>query len=133
MAWLPITSDDVKTRLSSEEVELLQTAATDEGQADPLPEVINQVTDECRGYIAAKAGNTLGPAGTLPPQTRSAAISMIVWRLAGRLAIGKAGEMMRSPSRQQDYQDAISMLKDIAKGSMAVEQPDTEGPEIITF
>jgi hypothetical protein len=133
MSWTAITADDVRERFSEDELELLQTAGTADGQADPLPGVIAQVTDECRGYIAARSGNTLGPAGTLPPQTRSAAISIIVWRLASRLAIGKAGELIRSPSRQQDYQDASSLLKDVSQGKMAVEQPDTPGPENITF
>jgi Protein of unknown function (DUF1320) len=132
MSWDTITADDVKGRFSGTELDIIQTAALADGQADPLPAVIAQAIDQCRGYIAARAGNTLGPAGTVPIQVRQAALAIIVWVLPGRLAIGKAGEMLRSQSRADDYKDAVSLLKDIAGGKMVVEQPETPGPETIS-
>ena len=131
MAWLPITSDEVKTRLSGPEADALQGTALAEGQVDPLPDVIAQVTDEVRGYIASHGLNTLGPAGTLPPQVRAAAIAIIRWRLAGRLAIGNASGLLQTESRRQEYEDAVSLLRDVSKGQLVVEAPEAVGPEII--
>lgn len=125
MDWLQITSDDVKQRFSSDELEKLQTLGMSDGQADPLPGVISEVTDEARGYVAARAGNVLGPSGTIPPQVRAACVSIIIWRLAGRLAIGGAERLLRSETRQQDYQDALQFLKDVAAGKIKVDQPKT--------
>ncbi|MHC1762918.1 MAG: phage protein Gp36 family protein [Verrucomicrobiia bacterium] len=127
--WLSISPDDVKTRLSGPELEALQGTGLADGQVDPLPDVISQVTDEIRGYIAAHGLNTLGPAGTLPPQVRAAAIALIRWRLSGRLAIGQAAGLLQTDSRRQEYEDAITFLRDVATGKIAVESPDDTGPE----
>lgn len=129
MAWLSINPDDVKTRLSGPELEALQGTALADGQVDPLPDVISQVTDEIRGYIAAYRPNTLGPLGTLPPQVRAAAITLIRWRLSGRLAIGQAAGLLQSDSRRQEYEDATSFLRDVAAGKISVEAPEDTGPE----
>jgi phage gp36-like protein len=131
MSWLAITADEIKTRLSGPEAEALQSSALATDQVDPLPDVISQVTDEVRGYVAAHNANTLGPAGTLPPQVRAAAIAIIRWRLSGRLAIGKAAQLLQSESRRQEYEDAVSFLKDVAAGKVAIETPDVTGPETI--
>ncbi|HTG44938.1 MAG TPA: phage protein Gp36 family protein [Verrucomicrobiae bacterium] len=131
MAWAALTATEVKTRLSGPELTALQSSALASGQADPLPDVIAQVTDEIRGYIAAASRNTLGAAGTLPPQVRSAALAIVRWRLGGRLAVGSVGSMMQGESRRKEYEDALGLLKDIAASRFAVEQPETEGTEEI--
>lgn len=132
MAWRSLTARDVQTQLSADELDDLQSFSLADGQTDPLPEIIGQVTDECRGYIMANARNKLGPSGTIPPQVIGAAVSIVRWRLAGRLGIGKAAEQLQTPQRQQDYSDATQFLKDIAAGKISVEQPPDEdaGPEI---
>ena len=121
--WIQLTADDIKTRLSGPELDALSGYALADGQADPLPDVISQVTDEARGYIAARAGNVLGQPGTLPAQVRGAVIAIVRWRLAGRLAIGGAEKLLRSETRQAEYQDAVQFLKDIAAGKIKVDQP----------
>jgi phage gp36-like protein len=127
MSWAALTADEIKTRLSGPELAALQTAALATGQTDPLPDVLLQVTDEIRGYIAAR--NDLGPSGTLPSQVRAAAIAIVRWRLAGRLSLGTAGSMLQGEARKKEYEDALQLLKDIAAGKFAVEQPDVTGPE----
>lgn len=131
MSWRSITVDDIRTALSGDELQSLQESALAAGQIDPLLSVIEQVTDEVRGFIAAYADNSLGPAQTLPPQVTGSAIAIVRWRLAGRLSVGKAGELLRSESRKQDYDDAVQLLRDVAEGKVAVEEPDETGPEVM--
>lgn len=131
MAWTTLTADEIRTRLSGPELDLVKSAALESGQQDPLPEVIVQVINEVRGYILAYRTNKLGPQETIPPQLQSAAISIIRWRMAGRVAVGSAGSMMQSESRRKEYEDAMAVLKDVAAGKFVVEQPEIEGPEII--
>lgn len=130
--WSALTVEDIQSGLSQPELDALSGVGLAEGQADPLPTVIALVTDEIRGYIAANGRNTLGPAGTIPPQVRSAACAMVIWRYAGRLANGKAGELLRSETRKQDYEDAQKLLRDASQDRFSIEQPDDTGPETMT-
>jgi len=132
MPWQALTPDDVLTQLSADEAEKLREYSLADGQSDPLPAIIQQVTDECRGYIGAHTGNALGPSGTIAPQVLSAAISIVRWRLTGRLGIGTAAALLQTPQRQKDYEDAVQFLQAVAAGKIMVEQPPAEdvGPEV---
>lgn len=128
MSWRTLTTADIQTHLSGDELGKLQTAVLASGQTDPLPAIVTQVTDEVRGYVAAWAENELGPTG-LPPQVIGAAIAIVAWRLCNRLAIGGTGLLLQSPQRQKNYEDAIEFLKSVAKGGIAVEQPASVASE----
>jgi phage gp36-like protein len=132
MSWSGITPESLATRLSQAELEALGTQQLDVWQADPVQEILTQVTDEIRGYIAVNAFNRVGPADTLPTQLHSAALAIARYRLLGRLAAGKSADDLGGEFRQRDYDDAIRLLRDVAKGDYAVEQPATEGPEDIS-
>lgn len=126
MAWAALTVADVESRIGGLELQGLRERAVADGQADPLPEVIIQVTDEVRGYIAA-GGVQLGPAGTLPPQISSSALAMIRWRLGGRLS----APGLQTESRRKEYEDALQQCRDVASRKFVVETPQSAGPETI--
>lgn len=130
MAWTELTVEDLKPRLLGQELTILQSRGLGEFQGDPVPEVISQVVDEVRGYIAANAKNSLGPAGTLPPQLKQAAVSLAIWALAGRP--GAAGKIVRSDDRKEQKNDAIALLKAVARDEFKVEQPTELGTEVIS-
>jgi phage gp36-like protein len=131
MSWRTLIAADVQTQLSGEELEKLQTAVLADGQADPLPGIITQVTDEVRGYVGGHSGNALGTGSTLPPQVIGAAIAIVRWRLCGRLAIGGGAALLQTPQRQKDYEDALEFLKAVRKGEIAVEQPESVATETL--
>ena len=85
MAWITLSTEDIRSRLAAAELSALSSAALAEGQSDPLPEVITQVVDQIRGSIAGNQQNTLGPSGTLPERLKSAALNIIRFELATRL------------------------------------------------
>jgi phage gp36-like protein len=119
MAWQSISTDDIKTRLAGAEVSALQTAALASGQTDPLPEVVAQVVDEVRGYVAA-GGIPLGAASTIPAKLLSAALAIVRFRLATRLP-----RFPFDDNRKTEYRDAVALLGRVADGRFLVEEPTT--------
>lgn len=125
--WKAITETEVRTRLTGPEMTALKSAALAEGQTDPLPEIISQVTGEVRGYIAACPSNRLGPAGTLPPQLEGAALSLIRYRLATRLPTDR----LLTDARKRDQEQAVQLCRDVAACRFMVERPPETGPEVV--
>jgi phage gp36-like protein len=121
MTWITITASDVKTRLTGVELTALQSVALASGQADPLDEVVSQVIDEVRGYVAANPKNTLGDAGTIPPKLLSAALAIIRYRLATRLPV----KSILTEQRVKENEAAIRLLERIADNKFAIEDPVT--------
>lgn len=128
MAWVELTVEDLKPRLSGPELTLLQSRALATGQSDPVPEVIAQAIDEVRGYVSSNRKNVLGPAGTIPAQLKRAAVSIAIWDLAGRPGAG--GKIVRTEDRKDAYNDAMKLLERVSKDEFAVEAPESAGPEV---
>lgn len=126
MAWQAITTDDVKTRLAGAEVAALQSSALAVGQTDPLPEVVGQVVDEVRGYVAA-GGNTLDAAGTVPSKLVGATLAIIRYRLATRLPISG----LLTEERKAENDAAIRLLERVADRKFAVEEAAAPSSEVI--
>lgn len=124
MAWLALTDTEVKTRLAGAELTALQTAALADGQTDPLPEIIEQVVDEVRGYISS-GGYTLGTSQTIPARLVGSALALIRYRAATRLP----SSGMLDEDRRNEYKDAIRLLERVSEGKFSIEEaitPDTE-------
>lgn len=121
MSWITLTESDVITKLSGPELAAMKTAALQAAQADPLPEVIEQVVLEVRGRVAACAANTLGPAGTIPDELKGAAINRIRYELATRLPVAT----LLSDTRRAANDQAIALLRDVAACDFAIVAPET--------
>ena len=119
MSWSALTTANVKTRLTGAELAAMQTAALSAGQTDPLPDIITQVTDEVRGYVAANRKNTLGAAGTLPSKLHGAALAMIRYRLATRLPV----KSLLTEDRVKENEAAIRLMEQVAAGKFSIEDP----------
>lgn len=124
MAWIAIDTDDVKTRLAGAEVTALQSSALASGQADPLPEIVTQVVDEVRGYIAA-GGFALEEGSKIPSKLLSAALAIIRYRCATRLPV----KSFLTEDRVRENEAAIRLLERVSDGKFAVEEPVTEEDE----
>jgi hypothetical protein len=125
MAWITITTNDVKTRLAGAELTAYQTAALAVGQTDPLPEIIQGVIREVRGRVAACRQNTLGDGDTIPDELLHHALAVIRYRLTTRLPIAVKEE------RKQEYDDALETLREVAKCEFVVESPTTPTSEVV--
>ena len=123
MPWTAPTTTDLAERLTGPELKALATAAKADAQGDPTPGILARAIDECRGYLAARPGASMGPAGTLPIQLHSACLDLCRFRLCSRLAVGQLGATLLSPARELEYNDAKALLRDVQAGRFAVEEP----------
>ena len=123
MAWTTIVADDVSYSLTDVEYKAYTTRFLAPGQSSPLPDIIEKVVNHVRGYVAANASNTLGPAGTIPDKLLDAAVIIIRHRLLTRMRI-KIDE-----DRRKEYEGAEDLLKTVAAGKFAIEEPETASSE----
>jgi hypothetical protein len=124
--WIALTEADILTAANAPSLAAARTAVLKAGQADPLPEAIEQVTREVRGRVAACAKNSLGDAGTIPDECKAAAIDMCVYRLCKRL-----GAALLTPIVADANANAIAFMKDVAACDVLVEQPATVSEEVV--
>ena len=127
MPWITPTTTDVETRLLMPEINAIKSIASKGNVPYPLPDIILNVVREIRGYIGACAKNKLGPADTIPEQLMGTALALIRFRLLNYLPT----EVLETDPRRREYDTAIGLLKSVAKCDFAVEQPLTQGPEIM--
>lgn len=128
MAWRRITETDLLTRISGAELSAFRAAALAVGQADPIDDVLLQVTDLVRGYIAANRANTLGAAGTVPDKLISTAVDIAVMDVQKRAA----GVVIDPEGARADAcKDALRRLEKVADGKFAIEEPEEESTETI--
>lgn len=123
--WTTLTVDQLRDRLTAAELAAMRSVQVEGDQLDPATEALRRSVDEARGYLGVRPDSTLGPAGTVPPQLEGAVLDIARYRLCTRLAVGRIGETFLTESRSQEYKDALRLLRDMADGKFAVEQPET--------
>lgn len=121
MAWITLTEDDIITKLSGPEKAAMNSAALQALQTAPLPEVIEQIVKEIRGYVAACARNTLGDGLTIPDELLGAAVTRVRFELATRLPVPS----LLTEDRRRANETAITLLRDVAACSFAIVAPAT--------
>ena len=85
-AWITLTVTDLPVAKVSALVDQLGSAALGTGQANPLPEIIANVTARIRAEIAAGGKTTLDAVATkIPPSLKSLALRMVLREGQSRL------------------------------------------------
>lgn len=123
--WVTITEDDFNRKMAGPETNALKTKVLAAGQANPLPEIIADVVNEVRGYVAVK--NTLAAGATIPDKLESAALAIIRFRLATRLPVST----LLTDDRRTENKDALALLKMVAQGDYAIDEPEDVSEEVI--
>jgi len=126
MAWITLTEADVLRKLAAPELDAARTAAIADGQADPLPGVISEITLEVRSRVAACDRNILGEGVTIPDECSAAALARIRFELATRLP---GGGGLLDEDRRKANDNALSFLRDVAACDVAIVPPETAAPE----
>jgi len=111
MAWVTISADDIKSRLSSPEYDGVSTYDLADGQSDPVTAGIALALAEVRGYI--KENERDSDTTLVPPELKDTTIVIAVEKVAGRLA---GADLVMNESRRQSYEIAIQRLRDTARG-----------------
>lgn len=125
MSWIIIAEADVISKLSGPELAAMKSAALQAAQTDPLPEVIEQVTKEIRGYVSGCAENVLGDGLTIPDELLGAAINRIRYELATRLPVAT----LLTDARTRANDQALTLLRDVAACKFKVIAPATPSAE----
>lgn len=121
--WTELTEAAILTGNNGPSIAAARTAALKAGQADPLPEVIAQVTTSIRGSVAACAKNVLGDAGTIPDELIAEAVDMAVYRLCKRL-----GKALLTQEVKDANDDALAKMREVATCRFAIVPPTTPAP-----
>ena len=121
MAWIPINEARILTKVSGAELSSLRAAALAEGQADPVAEIITQVTDEIHGYIPASV--TRGAPDTIPSRLMGAALDRVVWEIMKRPGATIIDDA--NGSRAKANAAATRLFERLQQGQFAIEDPET--------
>ena len=122
MSWRVITEADLKTRISGAELETLRAAHLAEGQDDPIPALIAQVTSRVRRACATPGTITMGAAGTIPEDLLSEALDLIVRELMKRP--GYIADDALTKTRLAAADSADTQLRRVAEGKETIENAD---------
>lgn len=123
--WRELIEADVLGVLSEPEAAAYQSAATGSGQ-DVLADILGQVVNHCRGYIADNPANKLAEGLTLPERCLRPALHLVRKDLLTRL------DLEVSEDRRKDATEALRFFERVADGKVSIEQPtgavDTGSP-----
>lgn len=125
--WIAITIDDLPVAKAAALVAALQTAALGDGQSDPTPEIIGNVTARIRMEIAAGGRTVLDADATkLPPSLKSLAVRMVLRE--GQSRLNAAGALPLSDDERKEWDQDVRFLERIARGEITVEASDNPEP-----
>lgn len=126
MSWNTLTEAKFLQHCTGAEATAIKTAALASGQADPLADTLAKVVQEVRGYIAAHQQNALGEGVTIPDELENAACAIARYRAFNRLPV----KSLLTETRITEYKDALALLRDVAAGRFAIEQPVTVSDQV---
>lgn len=123
MAWIALTEDDIKSRLSINELETWDDAGQDEGsEVSRMPGIITQVTGLVRGRVASCRDNQLSTAGLIPEELLWAAATIAKYMLLNSIpAIGDSAQ----EERRDENRRAHEMLDQAAKCELLISGDDS--------
>ena len=131
MSWTALTADNIRGRLSRDELDGYMTAGDQESDGvDALTEIILQVTAMVRGKVASNVANItkMGAAGTIPDECLFAASTIARDALVGSLPLSEGATEVR----KEELRKAHSFLDSVASGGVRIEDADGALPETPT-
>lgn len=119
MAWIELTPQAVKARLSALEYEHYNAAAEHAHDFDMLEEIIIQVIALVRGKVRACRSNLagVGPAGTIPDECLHAAATIARASLCAAFPVSEGETDLRA----SELRDANAFLDKVAEGGVSIE------------
>jgi len=121
--WITLAEADVLAYVNNAELTTVLTASLANGQAAPLSVILPDVTMEVRGYCRVR--NTLGPAGTIPQELKTAAIDIVLYRVFKRIRKTAAAK-----EAKPDYDDAMKKMERVASGELKISVPLTPTTDV---
>jgi hypothetical protein len=125
MSWITLSEDELLARLSSTELDSIQSAG-ETTPTDRITGILSQVTELVRGKVATCAENLalMGPAGTIPSELQWAAVTIARASLIASLPISN-GE---TDPRQEEFREATRQLDAAARCELKIASEDGSLP-----
>lgn len=127
VSWVQITFADIQNSRSGPLVTGFATTALATGQTNPIPAIIDQVTEEILGligfsgrYVLDASYGTVSP-NVLPPNLKDMAVEKICRKLKGRL------DMPLTESEREDERAYDKRLMLIREGKWPIDVSDNPG------
>lgn len=118
MSWETIEADEVLQEFTPQEKTAINAV---QGADTNLAGILKRAVSAARGSINA-GGNPMGPVDTIPEQIIPDVIAIARWRWLVSLPALKA---LQTKERKDLADDAKATLKEIAKGEVKTEIPET--------
>jgi len=119
MNWSAISIDDLNDAKAAALVAACRTAALGDGQADPVPNIIANVTSRIRAEISGCANNTLDADTTKIPND----LKSLAARIVMREAMSRLQQSLNDDEREEQRND-LRYLERIARCEVPVATPD---------
>ncbi len=121
MAWRALNEADLAGHLSDTELQRIRAAAVGKN-GDPIADTLLGIANTIRGYISAHPANRLGPDGTIPEELVDCAMHIAVVHVWTRVG---GGLLDPKGLRKEAADEAMKLLRDVAKGLFRVQPPPT--------
>ncbi|KAF0094018.1 MAG: Uncharacterized protein E1N59_2276 [Puniceicoccaceae bacterium 5H] len=124
MSWSPLSPLTLQRYLAAPQLRALQTAALADEQADPIPEIVADLTARVRAELRAGGGVLSAEPMALPPELHGPAAALVLEAAQTRLP---SLELTTAQVRAAD--EARALLERFANGKLRAEPPaDPEEP-----
>tara|TARA_R110000851_G_scaffold123855_1_gene253818 strand:+ start:458 stop:886 length:429 start_codon:yes stop_codon:yes gene_type:complete len=123
MAWITLTEQHIKSRLSVNELETVNDAGQESGsEVSRLPGIITQATGLVRGRVSSCRDNQLGEAGMIPEELLWAAAAICKYMLLNSIPTGSE---LGLDERKEENRRAHDMLDQAAKCELLISGSDS--------
>lgn len=127
MSWITLTAADLNAYLVAEQLTALRTEALAVAQADPFTEVMPDVVNMIRAYIASNPANQVDAAAlTLPPELKLDVSYLIIGPLLGRLGIALTKDQAAALERAHSTLIALRDRKLVVSRPATPVEPDVQ-------
>lgn len=115
MNWQTVESnilDEALSPIEIQKIRMKRQEAVDNGEPDPVGEIVTAVPAEIRSRIAAGGRSRLEGGGCdIPRELRWVAVALVRWRCLVRFALGVTDE------RRADWDRANKVMDDLSNGA----------------
>lgn len=120
MAWIEVTLENLKDKISDDEYDAVTTASLPDGRTGPeiVADEITRTVNEARGYCPGQraAGETI------PDELLDSVLCILRHKVFSRLP-GMKG--LLDEIRVTEYNEALRKLRDVSAGRMKITEPVT--------
>jgi hypothetical protein len=120
-SWVVLTAGMLQSRIAAPQYNMITSSAMQGLQADPVPQILADVTESVRDAVRSGSKVAIGPDGTIPSSLKTQALTLAKYELYSRVpSMATAIELLRP-----DKVAADAYLVKVAQGTIRPASPTT--------